>query len=54
MVHEFYAVDIINIMVAASRLSWGQDKSMNVMLCDGVGTEEETSNSEFFILLYRH
>jgi len=54
MIHLFYAVDTINIMAATTRLSWGQDKTTNLMLCGGFGTEEETSNSGFFILLHRH
>jgi hypothetical protein len=51
MIYEFYAVVTINITVATTRLSWGQDKSTNVILCTGVGTEEETSYSGFFIML---
>jgi len=53
MIHEFYAVNTF-VTVAATRQSWGQDKTTNVMLCGGVGTEEETINSGFFILLHRH
>jgi hypothetical protein len=54
MIHEFYAVDAINITVASTRLLWGQDKTMEVMLCGGFGTEEETSYSGVFILIHRH
>jgi len=43
-----------NITVATTRLSWGQDKTTNVMLCSGFGIEEETIYSGFFILLHRH